>query len=147
MYSSFFVSIVYFSFALFLDGFYLCRAEQHVYDTMKSVSIKWLEEDAQNPHTYDVVYRDVLNIECIICSVHLQRLRKDKYLLPLQQKTEVETNLMKALRGTSSSSSSDDHDEDDDDLEDESDSEDEEVDAGLFVDLVMQPWLQSCSLC
>ena len=140
MYSSFFVSIVYFSFALFLDGFYLCRAEQHVYDTMKSVSIKWLEEDAQKPHTYDVVYRDVLNIECIICNVNLQRLRKDKYLLPLQQRTEVETNLMKALRGAccSSSDGDDDDDDDDSDPEDESDSEDDEVDAGLFVDLVMQ---------
>jgi hypothetical protein len=140
MYFSFFVAIVYFSFALFLDGFYLCRAEQHVYDTTKSFSIQWLEEDAQNPHTYDVVYKDVLNIECIICIVHLQRLRKDKYLLPLQQKTEVEANLMKALRGTSNSSSSDDDDDDDDDdPKDELDSEDDKIDAGLFVNLVIQP--------
>jgi hypothetical protein len=27
------------------------------------------------------------------------------------------------------------------------DSEDDKIDAGLFVNLVIQPWLQSCSLC
>ena len=151
MYFSFFVAIVYFFFVLSLDGFYLCRAEQHVYDTMESFNIQWLEEDVQNPHTYDVAYRDAMFVKCIICNVRLQRLRKDKYLLPLQQKTKVETNLMKALKGTYSSSSSDDDDDDedddddDDDSEDESDSEDDEVDAGSFVDLVMQTCLLQSS--
>ena len=110
---------------------------------MESFNIQWLEEDAQNPHTYDVAYRDTLYVKCIICNVRLQRLCKDKYLLPLQQKTKVETNLMKAIKGSYSSSSSDDDDDDDDDddSEDESDSEDDEVDAGLFDDLVMQTCL------
>lgn len=97
------------------DGFFLCRALQHIYEATKRFSIQWLEQDAQDENAYDLAYTDTLDPECILTDVRLKKVNKDKYTLPLNQRQRVEKALAKSVEGRDSSD------------EDESDSGDHSV--------------------
>lgn len=92
------------------DGFFLCRALQHIYESTKRFNIQWLEQDAQHENTYDLAYTDTLDPECILTDVRLKKAKKDKYTLPLNQKQKVEKALAKSVEGRDSSDEEDQSD-------------------------------------
>src|ERR1043165_7587047 len=100
------------------DGFYLCRTQQHVYDRTTSFSIQWLEEDPKAKHTYVMAFLDTTDIACVLIKVKLQRVDKDKFLLPDTQLAKVKKSLAETASGVIQEMN-DDVDNDDDDDEEE----------------------------
>ncbi|XP_078592750.1 poly [ADP-ribose] polymerase tankyrase-like isoform X2 [Branchiostoma floridae x Branchiostoma japonicum] len=87
-------------------SFYLCEASQNIYNTSKTFKVRWLEiEDA--PNIYRKSYYDNIELESIITHVKLQRMEKDKYVLPQAEILKTQKILRRAITGIA---------EDDDDV-------------------------------
>ena len=98
---------------LFADGFFLCRTQQHVYETTIKFTIQWLEVDPVDAMLFHVAYLDTIHQHTVITDVKLQRVEKDAYTLPPAQKTKIETNLLKSIRGHSTEDDGEDNGKDD----------------------------------
>ncbi|XP_066280586.1 poly [ADP-ribose] polymerase tankyrase-like isoform X1 [Branchiostoma lanceolatum] len=79
-------------------SFYLCEASQNIYNTSKTFKVRWLEvEDA--PNIYRKSYYDNIELESIITHVKLQRMEKDKYVLPQAEILKTKKILRRAITG------------------------------------------------
>ncbi|XP_078675989.1 poly [ADP-ribose] polymerase tankyrase-like isoform X2 [Branchiostoma floridae x Branchiostoma belcheri] len=79
-------------------SFYLCEASQNIYNTSKTFKVRWLEvEDA--PNIYRKSYYDNIELESIITHVKLQRMEKDKYVLPQAEILKTQKILRRAITG------------------------------------------------
>ena len=82
----------------FLAGsFYLCRTAQNVYSKSRRLRIQWLSEDT-TPNKYKFDYADFTEMETVLTEIRMEKISRDCYRLPVNEKKRIETILDRALR-------------------------------------------------
>lgn len=78
------------------NEFFLCRCEQNVYKGSKKFKILWLNND-KDPKVYEKDFYDTTDFECVLTNLRLNRLEKNKYELPEEEKQRTHNILQRAL--------------------------------------------------
>lgn len=78
-------------------GFFLCQAIQNVYKSSPRIRIRWLSEQKENQTIYDLDFYDATDIECVLTTVSLNRMSKNKFELTQVERDRIESILKKAL--------------------------------------------------
>ncbi|KAK3738943.1 hypothetical protein RRG08_006510 [Elysia crispata] len=78
-------------------SFYLCRTAQNVYSKSRRLRIQWLSEDT-TPNKYKFDYADFTEMETVLTEIRMEKISRDCYRLPVNEKKRIETILDRALR-------------------------------------------------
>ncbi|XP_054155351.1 myb-like protein U isoform X2 [Oppia nitens] len=78
------------------NGYYICRAKQNVFYNSHKFKIQWFNND-KNPLIYVGDFYDVTNFECILTNLSLNRLNKDDFELPDDEKQRIQNILERAI--------------------------------------------------
>ncbi|GFO49165.1 poly [ADP-ribose] polymerase [Plakobranchus ocellatus] len=77
--------------------FYLCRTAHNVYSKSRRLRIQWLSVDTP-PNDYKFDYVDSTEMETVLTEINMEKISKDSYRLPANEKKRIETILDRALR-------------------------------------------------
>ena len=104
---------------------------------MTRFKITWLSELATQPDTYISDYVDYSEPDCIITHVRLNKIAKDTYKLPPNQKDKIKKQLKEVLNPEDSEEESEEDDEEEEDEEEEGgnsddSSEEDDSDEGVW---------------
>ncbi|RUS89679.1 hypothetical protein EGW08_002600, partial [Elysia chlorotica] len=77
--------------------FYLCRTAQNVYSKSRRLRIQWLSADTP-PNQYKFDYVDFTEMETVLTEIKMEKISKDSYRLPVNEKERIEKILDRALR-------------------------------------------------
>ncbi|EFX77726.1 hypothetical protein DAPPUDRAFT_247289 [Daphnia pulex] len=98
-------------------GFYICQATQNIFRGGHKIRIRWLsQEDPKNPKKktknavaaetakdesgfdiYTPDFYDNTDFECILTNLELEKLGRDRYGLPVEERTRTENILRRAI--------------------------------------------------
>lgn len=81
-------------------NFFLCRSMFNINKKSKKCRVQWLaevNESDNNGDVYKLDFWDVIDFESILTNVLMRRIKKDKFLLPLNEKERIGNILRKAL--------------------------------------------------
>ncbi|XP_038075210.1 poly [ADP-ribose] polymerase tankyrase-like [Patiria miniata] len=119
--------------------FFVCKTAQNVYQTTKMFKILWLELRT-SPGTYEMSYRDTIDIDSVLTDVVMNRQAGGLLSLPRSEIARVDQILGLAIKKENGMLDNDkgprfremkevkEDDDDDDDYEDEEDEDDEDTD-------------------
>ena len=86
------------TFALIVDGFYICRAEQDVFESAEHFPMTWLELNPSSK-VYHFGSMNTIHPKFILTKVELQQKSNHRFVLTTKQKAKIELCLLESLVG------------------------------------------------
>ncbi|ERL91165.1 serine/arginine repetitive matrix protein 2 isoform X1 [Dendroctonus ponderosae] len=80
-------------------GFYLCQTVQNIYKTSSKIKIRWLSQTKSDDkgEEYTPDFYDLIDFDCILTNLSLNKADKGKFILPTSEKTRTQSILNRSL--------------------------------------------------
>lgn len=77
--------------------FFICQTLQNVFRTSPKIRIRWLSEEKKDENVYIPDFYDTTDIECVLTTVEMEKVGKDRWRIPKPEKVRIESILKKAI--------------------------------------------------
>ncbi|XP_012530121.1 uncharacterized protein LOC105833160 isoform X2 [Monomorium pharaonis] len=78
-------------------SFFVCQAMQNIYKSSRRIRIRWLSQDKNNGEIYSPDFYDTIDFDCILTSLNLNKIEKQRFWLTKLELLRIENILKRAI--------------------------------------------------